>query len=297
MKNMITSSDEFDVSQVTYTAPKQLTNGGKTMYVNYKGAPLVFQTPMMKAPFGIRMWEGENATMPTKYTLSGSFEMLETRKPLAKFFESMQSLDERLITDAMENSMLWFKKKYPSVDVVKELYTPIVQFSKDKDTGEINTRYAPTMKLTLPRKDGVFDMGVFGPERDEISSETLSDMITSGRTKGANFQAIIQLTSIWMVGTKFGATWKIKQLRLNAAASMDKYAFEATEDEQEMAATYKPHLKTGDAAAGAGGAARGACPEDDEFVGGGGGGGGGGAKKSQSRTLLEESDDDEDIEA
>ena len=50
----------FDISKLSFSQPKQLTTGGKTIFVNYSGNQLLMQTPDMKTPFGVSVWPGDN---------------------------------------------------------------------------------------------------------------------------------------------------------------------------------------------------------------------------------------------
>jgi hypothetical protein len=43
--------------------------------------------------------------------------------------------------------------------------------------------------------------------------------------KGARVTAIIQLNSLWIVGGKFGLTWKVSQLRITMPQVSSGYAF------------------------------------------------------------------------
>jgi hypothetical protein len=218
---------DFDVARLVFDKCKTLNTGGKAIYVSYAGRPCIMQTPEMKAPFGVSVWPGENG-MPDKYSLDVSFDGLEQREPLRTFLAALSAIDRRMVIEAMENSQPWFKKRFPSVDVVNELYTTTVKVPKEKDTGEVSTRYQPTFKMSLPMKDGKFAFPVFGPDRSEID---LVEWVESGRSKGARVQAIVHLTSVWIVGTKFGLSWKVKQLKLSEQTRLSGYAFQKTEED------------------------------------------------------------------
>jgi hypothetical protein len=225
--NEIILPKNFDISRLSYGVPKQQTTGCKTIFLNYSGKQLYMQTPEMKAPFGISVWPSDNGG-PDKHVIELSFEGRELRESVEQFFQSTQAIDKRLLQDAMDNSQTWFKKKYPSIDVVEALYTPTVKYSKDRETGEINTRYAPTFKMSLPLKDGKFQFPCYGAHRSEID---LHEVIQSGHSKGARVQAIVQLSAVWIVGTKFGLMWKVRQLKISEPVRLAGYAFQPTEED------------------------------------------------------------------
>jgi len=225
-------ASEYDATKVSYTAPRQLTNGGKSIFINFNGGMLRVQTPSMKTPFGVSVWPGDNGG-PDKYNVNFSFEGREVNEPIKQFYDLMSSLDQKLVTDADINSLQWFKKKYPSIDVIQALYTPCVRYGKDKNTGVVLDRYAPTLKLNLPTKDGKFDFPVFGPNRTPVD---LAHLITTGSTKGVRMQAIIQATGINLIaGNNFSVSWKVRQLQimeLNTGLG-DSYAFRRTGDDDD----------------------------------------------------------------
>jgi hypothetical protein len=230
----------FDIRKLSYGLPKQQATGGKTIFISYDSQQLYLQTPAMKAPFGVSMWPSDNGG-PDKYSLDLSFEGRESREGVQAFFDTLQSIDKRLVIDAMENSQAWFKKKYASVEVVEALFSPTVRYSKDRETGEVTQRYAPTVKMTLPFKDGKFLFPSFGSRRDEID---LLEAYNSARTKGARFQVIFQISAIWVVGSKFGAMLKVRQLKMEETVRLSGYAFQATEedapeDDEDVAAAAK----------------------------------------------------------
>eukprot|EP00798_Chlamydomonas_sp_ICE-L_P009395 gene9395-biopygen9327 len=121
----------------------------------------------------------------------------------------MERVSEHVIDNALENSNAWFKKKYPSRDVVADMFTPSIRYSKDKDTGELSTMYPPNFKLNLPSR-WPFRFPVYGGDREPLD---LNEILRSPkRGKGARVSAIIHLQSIWSVGLNksFGVTWKKK---------------------------------------------------------------------------------------
>ena len=211
----------FDVSKVHYGTPRTNDNGGKFIYLSFNRSPIVLQTPEMIAPFGKQKWDNDKGV--TKYTLDLSFEGMESRPAVKTFFDKMSELDEKLVDDAHANSLDWLKKKGVSRDTVKELYTKLVRYAIDKDTLEINNKYPPTFKLTLPWKDGAFQCEVYDANKKLVDLATLE-------TKGARVTAIIQCLGIWVAAGKFGCTWKVLQMRVKPPQSIKGYAFKETED-------------------------------------------------------------------
>jgi len=212
----------FDVNAVHYGVPKTNDNGGKSIYLSFNRSPIVLQTPEMYAPFGKQKWENDKGV--AKYTIDLSFKGMEAREQLRVFFEKMSALDEKLVDDAHANAFEWLKKKGVSRDVVKELYTKLVRYPVDRNTGEISNKYPPTFKLTLPWKDGAFQCKVFDTKRSEVDLNVVE-------TKGARVTAIIQCLGVWVAAGKFGCTWKVLQMRVAPPPSIKGYAFKEVEND------------------------------------------------------------------
>jgi hypothetical protein len=190
--------------------------------VKNNGSTLVVQTPVMTSPFGVDIRQGMDSNVE-KITLSGSFDGHDSgaNPGLGAFFNMMKQMEDYMVVNAMENSMLWLKKKAPVIDVVRAFCVPILRYSKDKETGEVSTRYAPTIRLVLPKKDGggKWDFDVVDKD-NKVVTDTFDKMIDSGCTKKMMFQAIIQANNIWVSGSQFGMTWKVKKLKIVAVPDM-----------------------------------------------------------------------------
>jgi hypothetical protein len=215
---------EFDVSRVTFSDVKVLDNGGKIVYVSYDSAPLVIQTPTMTAPFGMSVWDNDGKAA-AKYSLDLSFKNMDASPKLQKFYEMLEQLDNKLVNDGFLNQATWFKgKKYGSREILEALFTPMIKYAKDRDTGERTDKYPPTMKIGIPCRDGRFSCDIFDDKKRTIDLNAIE-------TKGAAVTAIIQCTGLWFAGGKFGASWRLVQAKIVAnSMSFDTYAFRGDGD-------------------------------------------------------------------
>jgi Family of unknown function (DUF5871) len=218
----------FEVSSVSYSAPRTLDNGGRAIYMGLNRSPIVLQTPEMIAPYGVSNWN-DDGKGPDKYSLDLSFKGKEGRQNLQTFFDKMVALDKKLVQDGVDNSMTWLKKKYTSVDVVEALYTPMVKYAKDKTTGEITDKYPPVFKLKIPFVNNTFQCEVFDSKRNQAD---LKQLIDTGAFKGAKVTAIIQCLGIWVAGGKYGCSWKVLQMRVTPPQTIKGYAFKELEDDK-----------------------------------------------------------------
>ena len=135
MDSIIFSKD-FDITKVAFDEKiRTLDTGSKIKYVSYNKKTFHIQTPECILPYGItnQNMDDENAH---KYTMDLSFRDVDNRPGLKSFFDVLESLDKLIVEEAFKNQKDWLKKVYPSKDVVEALYTPMLKYSKDKETGE-----------------------------------------------------------------------------------------------------------------------------------------------------------------
>lgn len=209
---------EFDVSNITYSEPRVLDNGGKVIYVSYNKKKLIMQTPEMVAPFGLSKWNNEGKSND-KYSLDLSFKGRESREILGRYFDGLKSFDKKLVEDGLKHCQSWMKKQYKSLDVVEALYTPIVKHAKDD-------KYPPTYKLTIPHNGTQFTCDVYDANRNLVD-------IGNIETKGARVSAIVQCVGIWIAGSKYGCSWKVLQMKISPPATIKGYAFKELNDKAE----------------------------------------------------------------
>ena len=221
METVILTPDKFDIDNVKFSEPKSLSNGGKAIYLNYETEGtkqiIVFQTPKMMCPYGLSCFDqGEYP----KYSLEMSFGGMDDDPTLERFFQNIESIDNKLISEGMKNSQAWFKKKKISEEVVTALYAPGIKVSKDKDTGEPNNKY--------PFKDDRFTCNVYDNKKTKIE-DNVSDLLG----KGCRVQCLIQCVGLWFAGGKYGCSWKIVQVKVNPSKSITGYSFVDDSDDDD----------------------------------------------------------------
>ena len=122
--------------------------------MNYDGGRLSIQTPWMSLPWKMGVYtEGEYP----KYSIDLSFKGMENEPDLQAFHDKLQEVETKIIDAGFENSVSWFKKKKSTREVVEAIFNPILKVSKDKETGEPDGKWPPTMKLKIARKNGVWE--------------------------------------------------------------------------------------------------------------------------------------------
>lgn len=211
MSSTIVQPTDFSTSNITFSPIKLMDSGAKMSYLSYSGRPLVMQTASMNLPYGMNVFDKAG---PVKYSVDLSFRGYEEGKDakVKAFYDVLMKLDEFMVKKGVENSQAWFKSKL-SEDVVKAFYTPLVRVSKDANGNP--KPYPPSFKLNLRKKQGsdVFDIVAYDQNKQAYNYEetTLEELLV----KGAQITALIQCTSVWFAGSKFGLSWKGIQLRVD----------------------------------------------------------------------------------
>jgi hypothetical protein len=248
METFIRTTNEFDMSKLTFGNMKLLDTGGRLIYLNYNGDPLIIQTPQMTAPFGLSSWSNEGDAL--KYSMELAFKGIATKPIEARFLALLNAFDKKVLENVLENSPVWLKKKFTSLEVIEALYTPSIKLPKDKNTGEVTDKYPPSFRMSVPYKDGKFMCDTYDVDGKDLD---LHALIKDGSTKGSRVTAIMQCSGVWIAGGKFGCTWRVLQMRIQRSDALPPCAF--TNDDEEDDGFDAPSI------------AKGALDKDDDFGG------------------------------
>ena len=219
----VASGLSFKISDIDITAPKLNKSGGKSSNILYKptkkGLYFNFEVPMLT--WGASMFKDQQSGKET-YDMSIQFPRKDYSSPetdilLSKF----QELEKYIKSEAIRNSMAWFNKKTMTPEVIEALWTPMLKYTKDQQTGEADMTKAPTLKVKLPFWEGKFNCEIYDPTGtmlypDDKSCSTPMDLIP----KGVNIVAIIQCGGLWFANGKFGCTWRLFQAVVQPKPSM-----------------------------------------------------------------------------
>jgi len=156
MSSATIKGKNIDVSKISFSQPRMLDNGAKLVYMNYDGGRLSVQSPWMTLPWKMGVYtEGEYP----KYSIDLSFKGMDEDSDLLGFHDKIKAVEEKLINGGINNSVSWFKKKSASREVIEAIFNPVLKVSRDRDTGEPDGKWPPTMKLKISRKNGVWEAG------------------------------------------------------------------------------------------------------------------------------------------
>ena len=195
-EKMILSGVSFDSSSdVKYSKPKVNSVGGKSVGIlnSATNSATYISTPLMLT-WGVNSYT-DDKTGRTTYDMSLQFPMSEyANGDTNSFLENMKTFEERIKADAIANSKEWFGKTKMSADVIDALWTPMLKYPKDKETGEFDMTRAPTLRIKMPVWEGEWKCELYDTERTqifpdtEVPNRTPLDIIS----KGANIATVIQ---------------------------------------------------------------------------------------------------------
>jgi hypothetical protein len=221
MSKLIVKIADFSVSNLSIGPMKSLESGGKMASLFYKygdsqSSTLTTQVGSLSLPYGMNVFDKAG---PVKYSMDLSLRGYDENAKTKAIYTAFMALDDWMIDQGVKNSKAWFKADL-SRDVVKAFYTPMVKIAKD---AEGNPKpYPPTFKINLKKQNDQFDVKVYDDQARAYEGVPLEDLLV----KGAQVTTLIQCTSVWFAGSKFGLSWKAKQIRMDRVPeSIRGYAF------------------------------------------------------------------------
>lgn len=205
--------------------PTNMDSGAKYVYVGYNNKNLVVQTPEMDIPFGLNVYD--KGDYP-KYSVDLSFKGMENNKSMKAFYNNMNDMDARLISEGMKNSMSWFKKpkNKASKDVVESMLTPTIKIPKDKEGNP--TPYPHRLKLKIPYKDGTCLTQFYDKE-----GTLLTDDVSKILVRGTKAKVIMQCVGLWISSGSYMCQWKAVRMEVDVPETSDDTNFLPDTDDEE----------------------------------------------------------------
>ncbi len=206
MSSSVVYPSTFSSKNITVSEPRVLQSGAKQAYLNYGGERLVMQTAInMSIPFGLNVADKFG---PPEYSVELSFRGHQQKPEIQEFMNVISQIDERLLEEGVKNSKKWFKADLTR-DVVKAFYTPSLKYSKDKDGNQLD--YPPNLKLKLRKVNNDFETKFYDVNGNPYKGIPIEDLLV----KGTQITAIIECAGVWFAGSKFGLTWRAKQIAIH----------------------------------------------------------------------------------
>jgi hypothetical protein len=225
MSSMIVSANDFNPKYMVYTSPKTNSVGGKSIGILNS---LVKKSLYVNVPsfisYGATYFDpnkdkdgsSKKDTSVLKYDMSlqiprDEFATQESRE----FLKLMKDLDEKILDDAVKNSVEWFGKK-KTKEILQDNYRPILkypQFKEGERKGEPDTSRAPTIKVKLPMWDGKYTFKLFDAQANNalVFPDEAGSTPEAFLPKGCEVCCVIQCGGVYVADGKFGVTWKLYQ--------------------------------------------------------------------------------------
>ena len=214
MSDTVIEGTEFNCDNIKYSSPKTNSVGGKSVNIFNKltNSRLNISTPMMLT-WGASDYVDKNSGQGNgKFEMSLQFPNDDYKNEEASLFlENLKKFEDKIKNDALTNSKNWFGKVHKSLDILEALYSPMLKYSKDKNTGECDLTKAPSIRVKLPVWEGTWRCEVYDDEGTQLfpgsSGLTPVDLIP----KATNVKVLMTCGGIWFANGKFGITWKLVQ--------------------------------------------------------------------------------------
>lgn len=221
---MILSGTNFDANtDIKYSKMKVDSRGGKSVGIlnSTSNTATYISTPLMLT-WGVNEYVDDNSGRVT-YDLALQFPNEEyAKEDTTNFLNNMIEFESKIKKDAITNAKEWFGKAKMSEDAIDALWTPMLKYPKDKNTGEPDTDRAPTIKVKIPFWDGEWKTELYDIEQNLVfpspdgGSSTPKDLIV----KGSHAAAVLLCGGIWFANGKFGVTWRLFQGVIKPKATM-----------------------------------------------------------------------------
>lgn len=209
---MFTEYSTFSpTNDVTFTKASANKSGGKSVGIVHSSTrkSLHLNTPLMLT-WGMNNYEQANGGNSYDFSLQFPREEYVSRETTV-FLEAMKEFEENIKKAAEKNAKEWFGKSSMSPEVIDALWTPMLKYPKNQDTGEPDLTRDPQLRIKVPCWEGEWRCELYDTEQNTLfpndDGKTPEDMIT----KLSNIACVIQCGGIWFANGKFGVTWRLVQ--------------------------------------------------------------------------------------
>jgi len=234
MSTNIHRANTINISKITYEEPTNNKYGGRSCKVKYEGQDLYIQTPRMRLPYGLGIYDKDkNGTLlkDAKYSLDLSFLGYENNEDgvpsdpkVRDFFDTLNKMHDSLVKAALRNSNTWLYIPECNESIAKALVRETVKFPRDKKTRKIVDKYPPTLKAKLTYWDNKFLVNAYDEDKNLIQD------LKSYIVPKTEVVAILKLTGVNFSDGKCGFAFQATQIKLYKPAGMLSYAFIEDED-------------------------------------------------------------------
>lgn len=265
---IITGTDFNPETQFTFTKPKPNSSGGKSVgIINKESLKGLYLTTPLMLTWGVNENIDEKSGNKS-YDLALQFPREEyNNEAQEQFLVNMKNFEAKIKKQALENSKEWFNKPKMSEEVIDALWTPMLKYPKDKDTGEFDYTRPPTLRIKLNYWDHVFKCEMYDMDKNLLFPNETGVLPVDLITKASNIATVIQCGGLWFASGKFGVTWRLQQAVVKPKESLlGKCHIDLSDTEKNV---LKKQVNED-------------SEDDSEF-------------KTVNKTVVQDSDDEEDV--
>jgi hypothetical protein len=235
--NLIINGHSFNPKRdIAYNKPRVNKVNAKSVGIlnKHTSRQLMLSTPLMLT-WGINRRVDEQ-TGKESYDMALQFPQEGyTNEQTTRFLEALQSFEKSVKEAAVANSKLWFNKTSITDAHLEVMFHPMLQWPKNKETGEPDRSRAPTLKVKLDYWDSKFNCEIYDMDKQQLfpsDDDSASPVDLIG--KASNVACIVKCGGIWIGNGKFGITWKLVQAVVKPKASVRGRCFiELTNDDKK----------------------------------------------------------------
>jgi hypothetical protein len=215
MASIVRKFSDFDAADIKFGDISKNKNGGKVVYLSHAdGGSLLYQLPLLRAPFGLGSNTDKDTGVLKGYTLSLTADD-------ALVSEKIGLMEECVCKFLLAHSEeIWGKQK--SLDSITENYNSVIKMPKD-------SKYKPNLnlKVEVDRNVKILTEAWAGKPLDRVPLDTLA--------KGQSVTAIIEINQLYFIGNAlYGASIRVKQVKFAVLTSLKSCAFlESADTEME----------------------------------------------------------------
>ena len=226
-QKLIVNGSTFDAAtDYMYTKPKVNAAGGKSIGIlnseSKKG--LYLSTPLMLT-WGVNEFVDDKSQKKT-YDMSLQFPKEEYNTEIVqKFLTNLLAFEAKIKADAITNCKEWMNKAKMEPVVIDALWTPMVKYPKDPNTGEADLTRAPTIRLKMPVWEGDWKVELYDMEQNALFPNDKGLFPPDLISKATNVATVMQCGGLWFANGKFGVTWKLVQAVVKPKQSMRGQCF------------------------------------------------------------------------
>lgn len=181
----------------------EILDDEKFVKIRYNNMILEIETPMLRCPFGIKVFEDTNK----RYSFSLSFDKMDINERNKKFYQFIKDLENYIYKYIKNNRNMYYQ------DIKKKISRSFSSKIVEKNG------YAPLLNLNIKNTTKIY-----------LNNEetTCQDLIIR---KSSNFYTTCEIicNGIWISSNKFGVSWEVTKISIedikNDNSEIIKFSF------------------------------------------------------------------------